>query len=137
VSDALLHDEPGDKTADGVRPILVISVAETVLLNAMGWFIFGCYDWPLHTSPRQQEWFGWAPWPARFWLLDLTAAITLALPQTCFPLMAYFALPRGVRRHFPLRLAFGGSPPLLGAVASVAFGVLVIAGFIFLASFED
>jgi hypothetical protein len=138
VRDLLLSGEPGEVKKSGeVRPILVISVAETIVLNAVGWFIWGCYDWPLHTSPRQQEWFGRAPWAARFWLLDLTAAVSLALPQTCFPLMAYFALPRGVRRRFPLRLGLGGSPPLLGAVVFVAFGVMVIGSFIFLASFED
>lgn len=100
-------------------------------------FIRGCYDLALHASPRQDEWFGWAPQPARFWLLNLLSAPTLGLVVTGLPLILYFSFPRRLRSRFPLKLGFGGSPPLLGAALFTAFSVLCIAAFIFVASFED
>lgn len=119
------------------RPLLVTSISEAIALATLAWFIRGCYDLALHASPRQDEWFGWAPQPARFWLLNLLSAPTLGLVVTGLPLILYFSFPRRLRSRFPLKLGFGGSPPLLGAALFTAFSVLCIAAFIFVASFED
>jgi hypothetical protein len=132
----------GAKKPPGSRPIMVISIAETLLVNATAFFIWGCYEWSFHTSPRKEEWFGWAPEAARFWLLNLSAALPLGGLLIGYPLMIYFVviaflLPRRFRDRFPLRLGLGGSPPLLGAVLFLAIGVLCMAPFIIIGANED
>src|SRR5262249_23676763 len=131
-------DSPAQtKKPPTIRPLLVTSISEAIILATFAGFIHGCYDWALHTSPRKEEWFGWAPQPARFWLLNLLLAPMLGFIITGFPLIVYFSLPRRFRGRFPLRLGFGGHPPLLGGAIFAGFAVLCIAAFAFLASFED
>lgn len=138
VKDNGLVDSPGEADHwQGNQPWIVISIAEIVVLNSIALFIYGCCDWNLITSPRLGEFFGWAQEPLRFWLLNLCCAASVGLILTGLPLVVYFSLPRGIRMRFPLRIQFGGTPPLVGAALFSAFGVLCIVTCTVLASFED
>jgi hypothetical protein len=147
VADSALFDgeiDPvgGAKKPPWARPIMVISIVETLLIDATAFFIWGCYEGSFHTSPRKEEWFGWAPEGARFWLLNLSAALSIGwllivMPLTIYFLMIAFILPPRFRDRFPLRLGLGGSPPLLGAVLFLAVGVLFMAPFIIIGAYED
>jgi hypothetical protein len=132
----------GAEKPAGSRPIMVTSIAESLLVNAIAFFIWGCYEPSFHKSPRQEEWFGWAPEAARFWLLNLPGALPIGGLLTAYPLIAYyvimvFIVPPCFRDRFPLKFGLGGSPPLLGAVIFLAISLLCMATFIIIGANAD
>jgi hypothetical protein len=111
----------------GDGPVAVTSVVEALFLNLVAWFIFSCYLPGIAGSPREAEWFGWAPAGMRHWLLHLDFAAFVTPFQTILPLVFRLSLPPGWKRRLPLRFLPGGSPPLLGALALVILGFLPLA----------
>lgn len=130
--DASIDSRPEAKTSQGIHPLLIISVAETALLNVIAWFGLICYAagyWMYPQSPLE-VWFRWAPEAARHWLVKLAVAVIFATPHTIYPLMLYTGLPGEWKRRVPLRFLPYGSPPLLGAAILVIIAALPFVFFV-------
>src|SRR5262249_21967547 len=74
--DASIDGPARAKAPKGGRPILVTSIVEVFALNAIAFFIAACHLDGFAESPREEEWFSWAPEAARPWLLTLAFAVT-------------------------------------------------------------
>ena len=127
---------PQDMHDSRDRPIVVTSVVEMVILHALGWIIYSYFTPAMHTSPRQDELFWWAPVITRFWLLSLLLAAFNGPVSCVFPWLAWALLPGAVRRRFPLH-PVRSSPRFVGAIIGTLFTISLLVGLTYLASFED